>query len=342
MNIYENNKQLLTTMGGDGANLATDFEVRKSILDALGGDSSKCYSIYDVDLQILKIYEEGGGGTGGDITLKPITITENGVYNAGVGNGYNTVTVEVPEISLTDITITENGVYNAGVGNGYNEVTVNVPETPLTSINITQNGVYTPEEGGYNEVTVNVPGVGTKVKVKTLTVGNDCIVDGYWPAETIDTSLMTTIDRIFYNCISLQHLDVSGWNTDNITGMFAVFYSCRNLTQIDLSGWYAGNVTNINSFSNTAGIINYVGGRTIDEVISNNITILNGLNISGSSIMTSYAGIGADRASLRALINGLADRTGQTTLNLSLGSILTAKLTEEDIAVATAKNWTIS
>ena len=60
MNIYENNKQLLTTMGGDSANLATDFEVRKAILDALGGNSSMCSNIYEVDLQILKIFQEGG------------------------------------------------------------------------------------------------------------------------------------------------------------------------------------------------------------------------------------------------------------------------------------------
>ena len=49
-----------------------------------------------------------------------------------------------------------------------------------------------------------------------------------------------------------------------------------------------------------------------------------------------------DRASLRALINGLADRTGQSTLILTLGATLIAKLTEDDIAIATNKNWTIA
>lgn len=60
MTIYENNKQLLTTIGGGNAdNYSTDFEVRKAILDTLGGDSSICSSIYEVDLQILKIFQEG-------------------------------------------------------------------------------------------------------------------------------------------------------------------------------------------------------------------------------------------------------------------------------------------
>ena len=47
-----------------------------------------------------------------------------------------------------------------------------------------------------------------------------------------------------------------------------------------------------------------------------------------------------DRASLRAIINGLAEV--ETTQTLTLGATLMAKLTEEDIAIATAKNWTIA
>ena len=49
-----------------------------------------------------------------------------------------------------------------------------------------------------------------------------------------------------------------------------------------------------------------------------------------------------DRASIRAVINGLADLTGQTAQTLTLGATLMAKLTEEDIAIAVNKNWTLS
>ena len=63
MSIYDNNKELLSALGVEG-NYSTDFEVRKAILNALGGDASICNSIYEVDLQILKIYQEGGGGSG--------------------------------------------------------------------------------------------------------------------------------------------------------------------------------------------------------------------------------------------------------------------------------------
>jgi hypothetical protein len=80
-----------------------------------------------------------------------------------------------------------------------------------------------------------------------------------------------------------------------------------------------------------------IGDKTIDDVLSNNIGFLNNLKISLSLDTTRL-----ERASLRAVINGLADLTGQTAQTLILGATLIAKLTEEDIAIATNKNWTIA
>ena len=472
--IYDNNKQLYTVMGGKSQNLSTDFEVRKAILELLGGDADSCASIYDIDLQILKIYEAGGGGTGGDITLKPITITENGVYNAGVGNGYNEVTVNVeipecPEIPLTAITINSNGTYIPEEG-GYNEVIVAIPFSELVA---TENGVYYPENGAkaFDKVTVAVEGTGgeiPKVKVNTITVSNDCIVDGTWNGNLIDTSNVTNMSSMFNGCNSLQSVDISGLVTSNVTNMSSMFYQCNalqtldvsnlntskvnsfnmmfyycnslqtldlsnfdtsnvtnmyamfggcsalqtldvsnlntsNVTDmesmfggcsalqtldvsnlntskikkmnsmfsncsalqtldlsnfdtsnvnsfnmmffgcsalqtLDLSNFDTSNVTNVNTmFSDCNKLTTLIGCRTIEEVISNNISALNGLKV---NIILRPTII--DRASLRAIINGLADLTGSSTQTLTLGDNLMAKLTEEDIAVATAKNWTIS
>ena len=307
MNIYNNNSK----------NYSSDFDVRKDILDLLGGDSSKCSSIYEVDCQILKIYQEGGGE---------------------IPEGGGSVT-----IPLNPITITRNGVYTPEEGTGYGEITVEIPEIPLNTITITENGTYTPEEGGYSEVVVDVKGSGgeiQKIKVSSITISNDCIEDGRWKGETVlDTSTLTSIAGLFYNCSLLTQLDVSAWNTSNIKDMSQVFYGCSSLKQLNISGWNAENVTLINYMSyKSNNIVSYVGGRTIDEVISNNIGILNGLKVSGSYIF----GNNANRASLRALINGVADLTGQTAKTLSFITTLKGKLTEEDIAVATAKNWTIS
>ena len=236
--------------------------------------------------------------------------------------------------TVKTITLTKNGIYDIV---GYDSAIVLV-ETPMETITITENGVYVPEEGGYNEVIVNVSGGGEKAKVKILDIDNSCIVDGTWNASVIDTSKMTIMSGLFINCSSLQTLDVSNWDTSNVTSMNNMFYGCSSLQTLDVSGWDTSNVTNINSmFYSCKKLTTLIGGRTIDEIISNNISALNGLKININLSSTIL-----DRASLRALINGLADLTGSTSQKLTLGSTLTAKLTEEDIAIATSKNWTIS
>jgi hypothetical protein len=92
----------------------------------------------------------------------------------------------------------------------------------------------------------------------------------------------------------------------------------------------------INMFYNCSQLQTLIGNRTIDDVLANNIGALNGLKVNISLSKTIL-----DRASLRAVINGLADLTGKTQQTLTIDATLLAKLTEEDIAIATNKNWTI-
>lgn len=41
----------------------SDYEIRLATLEAMGGDVSKRYdSVYEIDLEILRLTEEGGGG----------------------------------------------------------------------------------------------------------------------------------------------------------------------------------------------------------------------------------------------------------------------------------------
>lgn len=60
----------------------------------------------------------------------------------------------------------------------------------------------------------------------------------------------------------------------------------------------------------------------------------NGLDLSSS---TKYS-----KNTIVSMLNALADRTEQTAYTLKLGSSNLAKLTDEDIAIATAKNWTLA
>ena len=320
MTIYENNKQLLTTMGGDTTNLATDFEVRKAILDALGGDSSMCSNIYEVDLQILKIFQEGGGAGGEKAKVKSLTVSNDcivdGTWNAAVidtSNVTNMYNMFSGCASLQSIDVS-----NWNTSNVTSMLDMFENCTSLQSIDVS------------NWNTSNVTNM-------------NYMFSGCTSLQSIDvsnwnTSNVTNMGSMFMSCRQLQSIYASNWNTSNVTNMNYMFSGCTSLQSIDVSNWNTSNVTNINyMFIDCKNLTTLIGGRTIDEVISNNISALNGLKITAVLGFTII-----DRASLLAIINGLADLTGSTSQTLNLGSTLTAKLTTEDIAIATAKNWTIS
>ena len=47
---------------------------------------------------------------------------------------------------------------------------------------------------------------------------------------------------MFASCMSLESLDLSGWNVSNVEKMFRMFQDCRKLKSLDLSGWDTSNV----------------------------------------------------------------------------------------------------
>ena len=60
-----------------------------------------------------------------------------------------------------------------------------------------------------------------------------------------DTSNVTNMSGMFYWCSNLTTLNLSGWDTGRVTDMNSMFDGCSSLTSLDLSGWDTGSVTNI-------------------------------------------------------------------------------------------------
>ena len=136
-----------------------------------------------------------------------------------------------------------------------------------------------------------------------------------------DTSSVTNMSYTFYNCNNLTNLDVSSFNTSNVTDMSSMFDSCNNLTSLDLSSFDTYKVTNMSN------MFSYCNNLTsLDSMMNISIS----LNLSNTSL---------DTSSLLDVIDNLATVT--TAQTLSLGTTLLAKLTEEQIAVATNKGWTV-
>ena len=273
------------------------------------------------------------------------------------------------DLEIKEIELTQNGIYDVI---GYDRAIVNVrPVVNLEDITITDNGEYTCGEGfdGFGKVNVDLRG---KVQVKTFIVTQDSIIDGKWIYEKwFDFSNgLTNLNNSFTAYPQVSNIveipTLNSWNVSNVTSLLTTFDNCRNIKFLDFEDWNVSKVNNYNGmcractslekvnitkwnilptanlgsmFHSCLKLNSLVGDYTIDEVISNNITIYKGYK---NSISCFTGSDNINRASLRALINGLADLTDTTTQTLTLGATLRAKLTEEDIAIATAKNWTIA
>lgn len=139
-----------------------------------------------------------------------------------------------------------------------------------------------------------------------------------------DTSKVTTMNGLFANCLVLTSLNVSGWDTSSVTTMDAVFYGVRAITSLDLSDWNVQNVTNFKNFF-------YNQGYAL-------ISLNSMMNISASLDLTPTSNL--DINSLLDVIDNLATVTTNPTL--TLGSTHLAKLTEDQIAIAVNKGWTVA
>lgn len=193
--------------------------------------------------------------------------------------------------------------------------------------------------GASNLVSLNISNWNTSKVTQYTTIFRGCgNLKEIIGIEDIDVSKNTIFSQFFQSCSSLKKLDLTKWDLSSATNCWYMF-NASGFQWLDLTGWEVPNVTDAaNMFNNCGSLETLVGGRTVEEVIENNLYILKDLS-APTQITTSNK---IDRASLRALINGLKDLTGQTAKTLTLSATLKAKLTEEDIAIATAKNWTIA
>ncbi len=136
----------------------------------------------------------------------------------------------------------------------------------------------------------------------------------------IDVSSVASLSYAFKDCYSLTVLDVSNWDTSSVTDLSYVFYHCYSLTNI---------IGTLNLISITsAQSIPFIGMYSLKEInvqnLGRSVSFTNSSKLSYTSIMY--------------MINNAKTVTNQT---LALGSVNLAKLTDEEIAIATNKGWTL-
>ena len=185
-----------------------------------------------------------------------------------------------------------------------------------------------------------------------------------------NTENVFNMANMFYGCSSLSSLDVSNFVTSNVTTMASMFNGCMYLSEINLSNFDLSLCENISSMftgtscdivftnkdtskvTNAFAMFNIFYGSSIDmsgtTLMSstrngNFITIAENLvDFKAPSDISSSIMILSDKLSVESLLSIIDNlATAKYTQVLEIGQVNIDKLTDEQIAVAVSKNWSV-
>ena len=233
--------------------------------------------------------------------------------------------------------------YNDGYGNGYNDGYSN----------------------GYDEGNANGGGADPFYEVMWNAITNNNTDYEYLfykyngtelDLSSFDTSNVTNMGFMFYNCSKLTSLDLSNFNTSNVTDMGSMFQFCSKLISLDLSNFDTSKVTDMSSMF-----------AYCSSLISLDMSNCDASKCTGSSSM-SIVGTSSLNA-CTALVDFIAPKNISAPMNvtyctalshdslmsiinnlitvtsskkLTLGTTNLAKLSDEEKAIATNKGWTLA
>lgn len=151
----------------------------------------------------------------------------------------------------------------------------------------------------------------------------------------LDTKSCKYMNEIFRECLSIT--EIPELNTGNVTNMDKMFWECTSLATVPMldaskTGSIYCTFSNCSSLITLGGLKNLgMGYGTGWNANSDSLT----LNLSDSPLLT--------HDSLMNVINNLYDikSKGVKTQTLQLGDTNKAKLTAEEIAIATNKGWNV-
>lgn len=88
--------------------------------------------------------------------------------------------------------------------------------------------------------------------------------------EKLNTTSVTDMSYMFFNCSKLTSLDVTHFNTSNVENMFGMFYECEKLTSLDVTNFDTSNVTNMGGmFAFCSGLTEIKGLNFNTEDVTN-------------------------------------------------------------------------
>lgn len=140
--------------------------------------------------------------------------------------------------------------------------------------------------------------------------------------SNFDTQKVKHIGRMFDSCYSLTLLDLSNFDTTSLLSTFWTFSYCNSLMLLDLSGW------DFSSLQEVTGMFDFCS--SLSTVIG---------PITGIKLSLDLSDCPLTNESAMEFINGLESVSSTQTLKFSPYTFET--LSQEQIAIATSKGWTI-
>lgn len=138
-----------------------------------------------------------------------------------------------------------------------------------------------------------------------------------------------TGDEVFKGCTKLQEVYLAP-NTKKIG--YSIFYNCSALKTVSLPSTITED-TNSCLTSTSSSYYAFYGCTALEDIqLGQDWNMSLRLNVSNNLTVDSMV----------AMFNSLKDLTGDTAKTLTLGSTNLAKLTDEQKAIATNKNWTLA
>ena len=160
-----------------------------------------------------------------------------------------------------------------------------------------------------------------------------------WTASQWHTGAweITSIDSTFRYCYSLKEINFSNWDCSAwaLTTMAAFTSECRELEKLDMHNINISTITTANNYGSTSST-----GLTTILYADSSLKIFNPPSGWKGRIYLNTA-YSLPRSEIIKFFNNLVDNTGNTAIALYIAGER-YKLTSADIAIATAKNYTIS
>ena len=168
-----------------------------------------------------------------------ISILVNGAGNQNIlnGNGFNGhyFNDNPIEIFINDVLQNYTGMVAYNLDDSNNNITM-IWDHLLTNCNIMFKGLT-------NITRIEFINFDTSEVTSMYGMFYDCISITSLNLNNFDTSKVQRLDAMFYDCFSLESLDLSKFNTSSVKSMNSLFYNCLSLTTIDLSSFDTSSVT---------------------------------------------------------------------------------------------------